>query len=114
MRVVPSRGTTAGARPSTSTSRGVRSLTGDVVVRELTLDSTVGEWVADLPGGDLAEQADVLRVVGSMPMGEAARMLGGPAPDGTLQRLVERSRAAIAPDRPPTTTTEGRDACVPR
>ena len=69
MRVVPSPGTTAGARASTSTSRGVRSLTGDVVVRELTLDSTVREWAAhpvvgrtllqelaaDLPGGHLAE-----------------------------------------------------------
>jgi hypothetical protein len=124
----PPRGTTAWARASTSTSRGVRSLTGDVVVRELTLDSTVGEWpahpvvgrtllqelAADLPGGHLAEQADVLRMVGSMPMGKAARMLGGPALDGTLQRLIGRSRAATAPDRPPTTTTEGRDACVPR
>jgi hypothetical protein len=54
------------------------------------------ELAADIPGGDLAEPADVLRMVGSMPMGKAARMLGGPALDATLQRLIERSRAATA------------------
>ncbi|TFV57015.1 beta-glucosidase [Geodermatophilus sp. DF01-2] len=82
-------------------------LTGDVVVRELTLESTVAEWsahpvvgptlleeiAADLPG-DGAPDPDVLRMVESMPMGKVAGMLAGPALDATLQRLIQRSRAA--------------------
>lgn len=84
-------------------------LTGDVVVRELTLESTLAEWAAhpvvgptlmaelaaDLPGG-VAPDPDVLRMVGSMPMGKVAAMLAGPAVDATLVRLMERSRTAAA------------------
>jgi beta-glucosidase len=84
-------------------------LAGDMIVRELTLANTVGEWTAhpvvgptllqeiaaDLPPGN-APDPEVLRLVESMPMGKVAAMLAGPAIDQTLQRLMERSRTAPA------------------
>jgi beta-glucosidase len=98
-----------GRDAATVTAEAPLSLPGDVIVRKLTLDSTVGEWAAhpvvgptlldeiaaDLPGGS-GPDPDVLRLVESMPMGKVAAMLAGPALDATLHRLIQRSRAAAA------------------
>jgi beta-glucosidase len=85
------------------------ALAGDLVVPELTLDSTVGDWFGhpivgatlldELTGGmgdeqraGLAADPDLLRSVASMPFRQALRMLGGAVPEATLQRLMARSR----------------------
>jgi len=85
------------------------TLTGDLVIPELTLDSTVGEWFShpivgatlleELTAGMTGEQRsglpadpDLLRLVASMPMQKAMGMLGGAVPEATLQRLMARTR----------------------
>ena len=85
------------------------TLTGDLVIPELTLDSTVGEWFShpivgatlldELTAGMTGEQRsglpadpDLLRLVASMPMQKAMGMLGGAVPEATLQRLIARTR----------------------
>jgi beta-glucosidase len=85
------------------------TLTGDLVIPELTLDSTVGDWfthpivgatlLGELTAGMTDEQRsglpadpDLLRAVASMPIRQALRMLGGAVPEATLQRLMARSR----------------------
>lgn len=85
------------------------TLTGDLVIPELTLDSTVGEWfshpiigatlLGELTAGmtdgqrsGLPADPDLLRMVASMPMGKAMGMLGGAVPEATLQRLMARTR----------------------
>ncbi len=84
-------------------------LAGEVVVTELTLDSTVGEWAthpvvgptmlaemtADMPPDERASltgQAELLRMVESMPLRKVLGMLGGRVPQETLERLMARSR----------------------
>jgi beta-glucosidase len=85
------------------------TLTGDLVIPELTLDSTVREWFShpivgatlldELSAGMTGEQRsglpadpDLLRLVASMPMQKAMGMLGGAVPEATLQRLMARTR----------------------
>jgi beta-glucosidase len=85
------------------------TLTGDLVIPELTLDSTVGEWFShpivgatlldELTAGMTGEQRselpadpDLLRLAASMPMQKAMGMLGGAVPEATLQRLMARTR----------------------
>jgi beta-glucosidase len=85
------------------------SLDGDLIIPELTLDSTVQDWFThpivgatlldELTAGMTGEQRsalpadpDLLRVVASMPMRKAVGMLGGAVPEATLQQLMARSR----------------------
>jgi beta-glucosidase len=85
------------------------TLTGDLVIPELTLDSTVGDWfthpvvgatlldeltagMTDDQRAGLPADPDLLRAVASMPIRQALRMLGGAVPEATLQRLMARSR----------------------
>ena len=85
------------------------TLTGDVVIAELTLDSTVGDWfthpivgatlldeltagMSDEQRAGLPADPDLLRAVASMPIQQALRMLGGAVPEATLERLMARSR----------------------
>ena len=85
------------------------SLTGDLIIPELTLDSTVQDWFThpivgatlldELTAGMTGEQRsalpadpDLLQMVASMPMHKALEMLGGAVPEATLQRLMARSR----------------------
>ena len=85
------------------------TLAGDLVIPELTPDSTVGEWFShpivgatlldELTAGMTGEQRsglpadpDLLRLVASMPMQKAMGMLGGAVPEATLQRLMARTR----------------------
>lgn len=84
------------------------TLTGDVIVRVLTLDSTVGDWFShpsvgpaimqSLSGGMSAEQsaqaeenADALRMVESMPMQQFLAFIGGVVPVETLEQLMALS-----------------------
>ncbi|PPF37943.1 beta-glucosidase [Rathayibacter sp. AY1A3] len=89
------------------------TLTGDVIRRVLTLDSTVGDWFAHptvgpavqqgLAAGMSAEQsahaeenADALRMVESMPMQQFLAFIGGAIPMETLERLMALSAEEAA------------------
>jgi beta-glucosidase len=98
-----------GENAATVIGEAVISLTGDLIIPELTLDSTVEDWFThpivgatlldELTAGMTDEQRsglpadpDLLRMVASMPMRKALGMLGGAVPEATLQRLMARSR----------------------
>ncbi|MGH3122684.1 MAG: glycoside hydrolase family 3 C-terminal domain-containing protein, partial [Streptosporangiaceae bacterium] len=98
-----------GENAATVVGEAVITLAGDLVIPELTLDSTVGDWFThpivgptlldELTAGMSDEQRsglpagpDLLRAVASMPMQKAMGMLGGAVPEATLQRLMARSR----------------------
>jgi beta-glucosidase len=98
-----------GENAATMAGEAAITLTGDLVIPELTLDSTVGDWFThpivgatlldELTAGMTDEQRsglpadpDLLRAVASMPIRQALRMLGGAVPEATLQRLMARSR----------------------
>jgi beta-glucosidase len=98
-----------GENAATVVGEAAITLTGDLVIPELTLDSTVGDWFThpivgatlldELTAGMTDEQRaglpadpDLLRAVASMPIQQALRMLGGAIPEATLQRLMARSR----------------------
>ena len=98
-----------GENAATVAGEAAITLTGDLVIPELTLDSTVGDWFThpivgatlldELTAGMTDEQRaglpadpDLLRAVASMPIRQALRMLGGAIPEATLQRLMARSR----------------------
>lgn len=99
---------------ATITAAAAVTLVGDDIVRELTLDSTVAEWVAhpivgptlldelaeDLAQGGLAggpdELPDMLRLVESMPMRKLADLLGGESMEQALLRLMQRTRTTAA------------------
>jgi beta-glucosidase len=98
-----------GENAATMAGEAAITLTGDLVIHELTLDSTVGDWFThpivgatlldELTAGMTDEQRsglpadpDLLRAVASMPIRQALRMLGGAVPEATLQRLMARSR----------------------
>ena len=98
-----------GENATTVIGEAAITLTGDVVIPELTLDSTVSDWfthpivgatlLEELTAGLTDEQRaglpadpDLLRAVASMPIRQALRMLGGPVPEATLERLMARSR----------------------
>ncbi|BAL88167.1 putative glycosyl hydrolase [Actinoplanes missouriensis 431] len=87
------------------------TLTGDVIVPDLSMDSTVKEWfehpvagpallqgiAAGMTPGQQAQaeqQQDQLRMVESMPMRQFAGFLGGAMPQAALDQLIEATRAA--------------------
>ena len=86
------------------------TLAGDVVVHELTMDSTVEEWsthpvvgpllltdlLVDLPTdrGIPEVTPQLLLMVGSMPMRKVADMLGDAVPVSAFEALAARSRVA--------------------
>ena len=89
------------------------TLTGDVIRRVLTLDSTVGDWFAHptvgpavqqgLAAGMSAEQSaqaeentDALRMVESMPMQQFLAFIGGAIPMETLEQLMALSAEEAA------------------
>ena len=89
------------------------SLVGDSIVRELTLDSTVGDWFAHpvvgpalqqgMAAGMSAEQAahaadnaDALKMVESMPMQQFLAFTNGALPVEMLEQLMSLSRAEVA------------------
>jgi len=89
------------------------TLTGDVIVRVLTLDSTVGDWFAHPTVGPAIQQglasgmspeqaaqaddnADALRMVESMPMKQFLAFVGGAIPMDTLEQLMAMSAAEPA------------------
>ncbi|MCZ2814170.1 glycoside hydrolase family 3 C-terminal domain-containing protein [Modestobacter sp. VKM Ac-2979] len=83
-------------------------LAGDVVVRELTLQSSVAEWfehpvagpqllegfLATMPEGAGEMHAGMLQMIGSMPMRRFAADFGGAIPAEELERLMAAARAA--------------------
>jgi beta-glucosidase len=100
-----------GENAATVVAEAAITLAGDRVIRELTLDSTVGDWFThpivgaalldELAAGMTQEQRsgltadpDLMRAVASMPMRKALGMLGGAVPEATLERLMARSRRA--------------------
>ncbi|ANN18309.1 glycosyl hydrolase [Amycolatopsis orientalis] len=88
------------------------TLAGDVIVRVLSLDSTVEEWfghpvagpelgellAASLPAGQSRQvegSPDWLRMIASMPMRQFTKLLayrGIELPDGSIPRLIELSK----------------------
>ena len=97
---------------ATVTAERTITLTGDVRVRELTLESTVEEWyshpavgpalLADLAAGVPADRGipavtpELLRMIGSMPMQKVVDMLGDAVPASTFDQLMARSRPTAA------------------
>jgi beta-glucosidase len=87
-------------------------LDGDRLLSELTLESTVQEWcthpvvgaeflaqvAAASPAGEdgPGATADLLQMVGSMPMQTVVNMLGAAAPVAALEQLMERTRTTTA------------------
>lgn len=79
-------------------------LEGDHIIRELTLESTVEEWMSHPIVGDallvelkhdmLTTLADpqMLRVLGSLPMQKIVNLLSGSLPDGAVESLMARTR----------------------
>ncbi|MFJ9566404.1 glycoside hydrolase family 3 C-terminal domain-containing protein [Streptomyces fuscichromogenes] len=85
------------------------SLAGDTVAQELTLESTFGEWIShpvvgatllqeltsalpDGQGSRMGDRPELLQAVQDVPM-KRVMGLAGDALDGTLERLMERTRA---------------------
>jgi beta-glucosidase len=95
---------------ATVTTEQTITLTGDVLVRELTLQSTVEEWyshpevgpalLAGLAAGSAGSRPTVtpelLRMVGSMPMQKVVDMLGDAVPASSLEALMALSRPTAA------------------
>lgn len=86
-------------------------LAGEVLAKELTLDSSVAEWFGHPVVGpalmghmaanmsqeqqeQAAEHGDMLRMVESLPMRQFRGFVGDLLPDEVLQELIERSRGA--------------------
>ncbi|MEL5991612.1 glycoside hydrolase family 3 C-terminal domain-containing protein [Microbacterium phosphatis] len=101
------------ADASTVLAEQALALTGDEIVRELTMDSTVGDWfghpvvgpalMAGMAAGMTPEQAeqseksaDDLRMVESMPMRQFLVFVNGAIPPEALDQLMELSRTAAA------------------
>jgi beta-glucosidase len=84
------------------------TLTGDDIVPELTLGSSVAEWfehpvvgaqllegfLATMPEGAGEMHAGMLQMVGSMPMGRFATDFGSAIPAAELERLMAEAKAA--------------------
>lgn len=112
--VTPGRYTVQVCRDAaTVTAEQAVTLHGDRLVGELTLESTVQEW-CDHPvvGGEFLAQvgavspadqdgpgatADLLQMVGSMPMQTVVTMMGAAAPVAALERLMARARSESDP-----------------
>jgi beta-glucosidase len=84
-------------------------LAGEVIAKELTLDSSVGEWFGHPEVGPLlkqhiaatmteeqqavaAEHADLLKMIESLPMYQFISPLGVQLPDEAVQEMIELSR----------------------
>ena len=84
------------------------TLTGDAVVPELTLQSSVAEWfehpvagpellagfLATMPEGAAEMHTGMLQMIGSMPMRRFAADFGAAIPAAELERLMAAARAA--------------------
>ena len=98
-----------GADASTVLDEQVVTLAGDAVTRELTMDSTVGDWfshpvvgpalMAGLQSSMTPEQAeqaeqnpDGLKMVESMPMQQFLVFTNGAIPTDSLEQLIELSK----------------------
>ncbi|WP_207455298.1 glycoside hydrolase family 3 C-terminal domain-containing protein [Herbiconiux sp. SYSU D00978] len=85
-------------------------IVGDVIIPELSFDSTVGDWFAHPIAGpalmqgmtaamseeqraQAADQQEQLRMVESMPMKQFLGFLGGAIPIEALEQLIEASKA---------------------
>jgi beta-glucosidase len=100
-----------GENAATVVAEQIVKLTGDVIIPELSMDSTVGDWFAHPIAGpaliqgmtaamtadqqaQAEKQPDQLRMVESMPMRQFVGFLGGAVPQAALDQLIEASRAA--------------------
>jgi beta-glucosidase len=84
------------------------TLAGDDVIPELTLHSSVAEWfehpvagpqllegfLATMPEGAAEMHAEMLQMIGSMPMRRFAADFGAAIPSSELERLMAAARAA--------------------
>jgi beta-glucosidase len=84
------------------------TLAGDDVIPELTLHSSVAEWfehpvagpqllegfLATMPEGAAEMHAEMLQMIGSMPMRRFAADFGAAIPSSELERLIAAARAA--------------------
>lgn len=85
------------------------TLLGDTVLRELTLDSTIDEWLNHPTSADTLQELfagaseedtavavtpELLRMVGSMPMRKLITMVGDSFPAGIFENLMDQSRVA--------------------
>ncbi|MGW5517533.1 glycoside hydrolase family 3 C-terminal domain-containing protein [Nocardia africana] len=89
----------------TAESEAAVSLVGDRIVRELTLGSTLQEWVdhpivgpilGDTLQSDLLAacmQPRTLRMIGSLPMQKVVNTLGDNVPEGAVDSLMAMTRA---------------------
>jgi beta-glucosidase len=100
-----------GTDSATVTHEAVVTLTGDTIIRELTLASTVGEWfghpevgpllMQGMSAGMTAEQAqqaadnpEQLKMVESMPMQQFLAFVQGAIPEESLEQMMQLSRAS--------------------
>ncbi|NUW42428.1 glycoside hydrolase family 3 C-terminal domain-containing protein [Nonomuraea rhodomycinica] len=98
-----------GENASTIVAEETVELAGEVLAKELTLDSSVGEWFAHPAVGPelmrrlaagtteerhtgAAERAGLLRMVESLPLRQFLGFLPTPLPEGTLTELMALSR----------------------
>ncbi|MET0713934.1 MAG: glycoside hydrolase family 3 C-terminal domain-containing protein [Mycetocola sp.] len=102
-----------GADASTVVREQAITLTGDSIVRELTLDSTVGDWFGHPLVGPLlmqgmtagmseeqaqraAENPDQLKMVESMPMQQFLAFTKGAIPAEALEQMMQLSKSSAA------------------
>lgn len=95
---------------STVIAQQVLTLAGDAVVKELSLESTVGDWfshpvvgpaimagmsasMTDEQAAQAAENPDALKMVESMPMQQFLVFTNGAIPPESLEQLIELSKA---------------------
>jgi beta-glucosidase len=109
--VAPGEYTVQVGRSATDVVAGTTvSLAGDVIVPELTLHSSVGEWfahpvvgaqllegfLAALPGDAAELNRTLVQMIDSMPMSRFVADFGGAIPPGELDRLIAAAQAARA------------------
>lgn len=105
-----------GSDAATITRETAVTLSGDTIVRELTLASTVGDWfghpevgpllMQGMSAGMTAEQAqqaaenpDQLKMVESMPMQQFLAFVQGAIPEESLEQMMQLSRSAAGAAR---------------
>jgi beta-glucosidase len=102
-----------GENASTIVAEQVVKLAGEVIAKELTLDSSVGDWFGHPVVGPVlmrhiqatmteeqqkqaAEHADLLRMIESLPMHQFISPMGVQLPDQAVQEMLELSKAGQA------------------
>ncbi|WP_202611005.1 glycoside hydrolase family 3 C-terminal domain-containing protein [Herbidospora solisilvae] len=100
-----------GADASTIVAEQTVRLSGDLMAKELTLESSVGEWFAHPVVGPVlmrhlsagmtreqqeqaAEHADMLRMIESLPMHQFISPMGVQIPDEAVKEMLDLSRSA--------------------